>query len=558
MPRRRHHLAALVAGTLCAASVVTVFGSTPALAATPPVVTFTTVATGFVQPTEVTSTPALPGHVLVTERTGLVKIVDTTTGAASTYLDLTTVVNSVVGEQGLLGLAFAPDFAGTGRLYVTFTDATAALVLRRITVSNPTALNPGSVTSQDLLTVPHPAVGVHNGGSLAFDSAGRLLISTGDGGPGGVGGATPDPNLNGRNVNTLLAKILRIDVGPTCAAASYCIPVGNPFAAGGGSPEIWMTGVRNPWRIATDPATQQVFIADVGQDRWEELDVLPESSTGGDLEWSCREGLELFEPANPARCPSMPAQTPPVAPVTVMCHAAVTGCVPDDTAGSIIGGQVYRGSAYAALLGGAYVFGDYISGNVWTWSGGVRTRVGSLLHVTSFGLDPSGEMWATTFDPNLFDGNLVRLQATPGSTPPPVPPPASGGGGGGSSSGGGSAGSTPAVTAPVAPVVIPVSVPQPAVVVVARPARLLGVLVRTRKASATIRWQAPLANSPAVSYEYRYRVNGGAFGPWRSTGRSSLALKGLRGGKGYVVELRAVNVAGPGPVVRVRFTTMQA
>ena len=554
MPRRRSRLTALVTGAVCVAALVTGLVPSPALAATPPVVTFATVATGLFQPTEVTSTSAVPGHVFVTERTGLVKLVDTTTGVASTYLDLTAVVTSTIGEQGLLGLVFAPDFATSGRLYVTFTDATAALVLRRITVTNPAALTAGAVTSLDLLTVPHPAVGVHNAGGLAFDSAGRLIVSTGDGGPGGAGGVVPDPNFNGRNPNVLLGKILRLDVSAACAPLNYCIPATNPFATTGGRPEIWMTGVRNPWRISTDPATGQVFIADVGQDLWEELNVIPESSTGGDLGWSCMEGLVVFDQA---RCTSLPAATPAISPVTVMCHAAVAGCAPDDLAGSITGGLVYRGSTYASLLSGAYVFGDFVTGSVWTWAGGVRSRVGNLLNVTSFGSDPAGEIWATT-----LGGDLVRLQAVPGATPPPVTPPASGGGGGsssgGSASGGGSgAASTPPATVPVTPIVSPVSVPQPAVVVIARPTRLVGLVVRTHRVSATVRWPLTASATAPVTYQYRYRVSGGTFTPWRSTRQSPLSLKGLRGGTGYVLEMRAVNSSGPGPVARVRFTTMQ-
>jgi hypothetical protein len=359
-----------------------------------------------------------------------------------------------------------------------------------VTVPHPTAVTSGAATSEDLLTVPHPVNTNHNGGSLAFDTAGRLLVGTGDGGAGG------DPNDNARNTDRLLGKVLRLDVSRACAPLPYCIPAENPFASGGGRPEIWLWGLRNPWRTSVDPLTGLVYVADVGQDRWEELDIVPAGASGADLQWSCREGLEVF---NAAHCGATARQ---LAPVTVMCHPEeIAGCAPQDAAESVIGGQVYRGSRLAPRFRGVYIFGDYVTGNVWAWSGGVRTVVGSLPKVTSFGADNRGELWATT-----LDGDLVRLDLA----------------------------GAPAVAAP---------------------ARVVGLGARdVRSGRVALTWTAAVGGGPVIRYQYRYRATDGRFGAWRSVARTRVGIGGLRPGVRYVFSVRAVNSARPGPTASTRLT----
>jgi hypothetical protein len=480
----------------------------------------------------------MPGKLFVTERTGLVKLVDDATGvvAPNPYLDLTAVVNSAGGEQGLLGLAFSPDFATTGRLYVTFTDAAGALTLRRVTVSNPSALTAVSPAIEDLLSVPHPGATNHNGGSLAFDSAGRLLLGTGDGGGGG------DPSDNARNTAVLLGKILRLDVSKACAPLRYCIPASNPFAAVGGRAEIWLWGLRNPWRTAIDPTTRSFYVADVGQDRWEELNIVPETTAGADLQWSCREGLEQF---NVARCGAVATQ---IAPVTVMCHSAIVGCAPADRGASVIGGQVYRGSRFAAELTGAYVFGDFVSGNVWAWTGGGRSVISALPQVTSFGTDTHGELWATT-----LSGTLTRLELA-GAVSPPAPPAGTGGSGTvpppPPSSGGAPVATGPS-TDPPAPTTStqtpPTSTSTPAAAFVL-PVRVTGLRLRQTGASTAIASWVQLPSASGSRTQFRLRRGAHKFGPWRFVATSRVAIKGLHKGQRYRLQVRVLGQSTTGPV----------
>ena len=508
-----------------------------AVGATTPPLTFVTLTTGLVQPTQVLSTAAIPGVLFVTERRGVVRAVDEVSGAISSnpYLDLTSVVNSTGGEQGLLGMAFAPDFATSGRVYVTFTDAAGALVLRRITVSTPVTSSAGSAAGEDLLAVPHPGATNHNGGSLAFDRSGRLLLGTGDGGGAG------DQFDNARNTNVLLGKVLRLDVSSSCTV-KYCIPSANPFVGGGGLKEVWLWGLRNPWRTAFDLSTGLFYVADVGQDRWEELDVVPEASAGGDLQWSCREGPEQF---NAARCGSTATQ---ILPVTVMCHASVVGCLATDAGGSVTGGQVYRGQRLAASLAGSYVFGDFVTGNVWSWANGVRSLIASLPQVTSFGTDSQGELLATT-----LSGGLFRM--TIGTTlPATTPPPASGGGGGvvaptaPSASSGPAAPPAAAASLPtVATAAAAVSAPE-AAQAQAVPARVRGLHVRTLSPSTVAVSWTRLSDAPGARFQFRVQRASRPYGPWRTVTASPVTIRGLHKGLRSRLQVRALVDAAFGPV----------
>ena len=235
------------------------------------------------------------------------------------------------GERGLLGLAFAPDFATSRLLWVSYTRGDGALVVARFQAASATAATVSLRTRHQVLVVPHPTYANHNGGDIAFGPDGYLYLGTGDGGSGG------DPRNNAQNLRSLLGKMLRIDV--RCASTAYCIPRTNPYYTSTTvRREIFMAGLRNPWRWSFDTNGNQ-WIGDVGQNRYEEIDVIP-ARTGArrNLGWSCREGARTYKSA---RCSTKIAYT---APSLVMCHPdSVAGCRSTSAAEAIIGGYVYRG-----------------------------------------------------------------------------------------------------------------------------------------------------------------------------------------------------------------------
>lgn len=354
-------------------------------------VTFTTAATGLRQPVQAVSARDGSGRLFVVERAGTVRVWRAGSGVASRpYLDIARLVNSRGGEQGLLGLAFDPSFRSNGRLYVTYTRADGALVLARLTTPSPTrATAVDARTLRSLLVVPHPGATNHNGGSLAFGRDGYLLVGTGDGGGAG------DPRGNARNTRVLLGKVLRLDVRRACRPLAYCIPTSNPFRTGGGRPEIYLWGLRNPWRMSVDRGTGDLLIGDVGQDRWEELDRVPFGRGGRDLQWSCKEGRETFRAD---RCGGTVAARV-LAPFAVLCHPdGVAGCPAGQAAESITGGYVYRGSAFRTVLAGRYLAADFVTGLVFASDGGAAVRVGALRGVTGWGEDERGELFAVTYD----------------------------------------------------------------------------------------------------------------------------------------------------------------
>jgi glucose/arabinose dehydrogenase len=364
-----------------------------AVAAAAPVsslrVTTSQVRGGFSAPTQVTSGPDGRSRLFVVEQRGVVKAV--TAHTAKTYLDIRSRVRSS-GEQGMLGLAFSPRFRSDHRLYVTYTRSDGALVLARLTAKRPKAKRVRAKTLRTLLVVKHPTYSNHNGGSIAFGPDGYLYLGTGDGGGGG------NPFHTAGNLDSLRGKILRLDVSHACGKRRYCIPSTNPYRGKKpGKAQILHRGVRNPWRFSFDPSGR-LWIADVGQDKYEEVDVLPRGARGLDLGWSCREGKHAYDASQCRRGASY------VEPVIELGHSDVASS-PGMAAESITGGYVYRGSAYAALAAGAYVFGDWVTGNLWAYRDGVLARVGSLPQVTSFGEDDHGELYAVT-----SAGSLVRLR----------------------------------------------------------------------------------------------------------------------------------------------------
>lgn len=344
---------------------------------------------GFESPVLVTSANDNVNRLYVVEKAGRIRTVSggTITG---TYLDIRTIVSDS-GEQGLLGLAFAPDFATSRLFWVTYTNASGALVLARFQAATPAARSVSAATRRTVLTVPHPTYQNHNGGNIAFGPDGKLYLGTGDGGGGG------DPFANGQNLGSLSGKILRIDV--RCGSATYCRPSDNPYAGSSNrnAQLVWMRGVRNPWRWSFD-TNGVIWVGDVGQDKYEEVTYLPRNlQKGANLGWSCWEARTRF---NTARCSSSATYR---LPQIVVCHPSVSGdCTAGRTGESMTGGFVYRGSAHPGARG-TYVFADFITGKMWGYRAGDGwTPAHALGQVTGFGLSDSREIYAVTYDGGLY------------------------------------------------------------------------------------------------------------------------------------------------------------
>ena len=371
-----------------------------ALQAQTPVLTLTQVANITTTPSNKVTciTNCGDGRLFFTEAPGRIKFFDPYAGGvttATTFMDIVSRVKSTGNEQGLLGLAFAPDFATSGRFYVNYTNTTGVgnTTVSRFTISSANAGNPAS--EEILFTVTQPYSN-HNGGNIAFGPDGYLYIGMGDGGSGG------DPSGNGQNGATRLGKMLRIDVS---GATGYSIPPTNPFLAPGDNilDEIWAIGVRNPWRYSFDRLTGDLWIADVGQDVYEEVNYITAPDTGGqNYGWKCHEGLHAYSGAS---C-TVPNRTDPVFEYT---HGATNGC-------SITGGFVDRGNLYDALYG-RYFVTDYCSGRIWSLipngSGGVTSfdhGVYVTNKYTTFGEDAYGEVYIAE-----QTGKISRLTTAEGS-----------------------------------------------------------------------------------------------------------------------------------------------
>ena len=297
-------------------------------------------------------------------------------------------INISSSEQGLLGLAFHPHYEETGNFYVNYTDLNGDTVIASFSVSAEDAdrADPGS--AQQLLFIRQPFPN-HNGGEVAFGPDGMLYLGLGD------GGAANDPQSNGQSTSTLLGKILRIDVNE---GDPYAIPQDNPFAAGGGLQEIWAYGLRNPWRFSFDSLNGDLYIGDVGQNAWEEIDYLPAGSPpGANFGWDYREAAHQFEG-------SPPGELQLIDPVAEYSHSL--GC-------SVTGGMVYRGAALPEW-NGVYVYGDYCSGIVWgllkdasgAWQQGQLFDTDA--NITSFGVDETGEVYLAN-----HQGSVYRLDRNP-------------------------------------------------------------------------------------------------------------------------------------------------
>lgn len=333
------------------------------------------VASGFTKPLFLTHAGDGSGRLFVVEQAGRILLIKGGQVNPVPFLDIVSLVGSDANEQGLLSVAFHPNYTQNGFFFVDYTNKQGDTVIARYHVSdNPDTADPNS--AKILLTIDQPYAN-HNGGQLVFGPDGYLYIGMGD------GGAAGDPHNNGQTLNVLLGKILRIDVDK---GDPYGIPPDNPFAANGqGSPEIWSYGWRNPWRISFDRATKDMYIADVGQNQYEEVDVeLAGTSGGRNYGWRLMEGAHCFDPSS---CD--PASQGLVLPIAEYDHSQ--GC-------SITGGYVYRGSQFPAL-NGVYFYGDYCSGIIWAlrreangnWSKAQLMSSGQI--ISSFGQDEKGEVY---------------------------------------------------------------------------------------------------------------------------------------------------------------------
>jgi glucose/arabinose dehydrogenase len=350
---------------------------------------FEQVARGFQTPTLVTYAPDGSGRLFVLEQAGRIRIIQNGQTVREPFLDITRLVRSG-GEQGLLGLAFHPQYAQNGRFFVYYTaqNADNTIAEYRVT-SDPNRAEPNAV--QVLVAIPDFASN-HNGGMLAFGPDGYLYAGTGDGGGGG------DPRSNGQNTDALLGKLLRFDVN---GGSPYGIPPDNPFVNGGGRAEVWAYGLRNPWRFSFDRATGDLWIADVGQNAWEEINLQPAGSPGGlNYGWNTMEGAHCFSPRSGCNQDGL------VLPVAEYENSGQRGeC-------SVTGGYVYRGQQHPQMVG-AYYYADYCSGRVWAlaqdangaWTPTEIARVDA--RISSFGEDEAGEVYATGHG----DGVIYRLKA---------------------------------------------------------------------------------------------------------------------------------------------------
>ena len=313
------------------------------------------------------------GRLFVIEKTGRIRILENGQLFETPFLDITDRVGSSGNEQGLLGLAFHPQYSDNGRFFVNYTDVNGDTVIARFQVTDdPNTADPASEVK--LLGVDQPNAN-HNGGGLAFGPDGYLYAGLGDGGSQG------DPNENAENTGVLLGKILRLDVD---SADPYAVPADNPFGS-----EVWAYGLRNPWRFSFDKGTGDLYIGDVGGSQWEEIDFLPAGSAGGaNFGWDHREGAHEFEGGGPAGM---------IDPVAEYSHPE-GGC-------SVTGGYVYRGSL--PEWNGIYLYGDYCTGMIWgllNTNGAWQTQLlfDVDITITSFGQDEAGEIYLVSDNGGIF------------------------------------------------------------------------------------------------------------------------------------------------------------
>lgn len=385
---------ALVGAAACGSSspVDSAVHSSPAAAPAHVRIHWHTVVSGLSSPVSVTNADDGSGRLFVDEQGGVVRIVHSGHLLATPYLDISGEVTSG-GEQGLLSIAFHPHFAQHPKFYVAFTRSDGDLVVSSFKASSASANQLSPSTQRRILVVAHHGATNHNGGQIFFGNDGYLYVTTGD------GGGEYDYYKRADTRHNLTGKILRINVNQSCGTKHYCIPPSNPYARSNKfRREIIAWGLRNPWRASIDRPTNTLWIGDVGQDRYEEIDHVGIPAVH-DFGWSCKEGRAT---ENTAECGHRTI-TPPV---QVIPHSPGGNC-------AIIGGDVYRGKQYAAIAGGLYIYSDNCSGRVWGlkringhWR---NAQIGSVSGGPSgIGLSQSGALYVVTLDGVLHRASFSR------------------------------------------------------------------------------------------------------------------------------------------------------
>lgn len=361
----------------------------PSGAVVPPLVpamSLETFATGLASPLFLTHAGDDSGRVFVVEQRGRVQVFDASGNqGAQPYLDIASRV-VCCGERGLLGLAFAPDFESSGRLYLSYTGSGGTSRLERVVVDDPASNAPVVLSTEIILSQSQPFSN-HNGGMIAFGPDGMLYLGFGD------GGSANDPFNAGQNTDNWLGAMLRLDVS---GATGYMVPADNPFVYAPGLDEIWAYGLRNPWRFSFDRASGDLWIADVGQNLEEEVNWVSAASTGGEnYGWQVYEGNQVHD-ATEAEPTDRLTMTFPVATYQHGFDCSVTG------------GYVYRGAQAPALVD-MYLYADFCSGKIWHLIGKEGTYVSRLAvdtgHlVASFGEDEAGELYLVD-----LTGRIMRI-----------------------------------------------------------------------------------------------------------------------------------------------------
>jgi glucose/arabinose dehydrogenase len=360
--------------------------NTPPPVTTTPALTLAPFVSGLSNPVDFQIPDDGSGRIFIVQQSGAIRLVASGSLVSTPFLDIHTKVN-FDGEQGLLGLAFHPNYSQIPRFYVHYDSLSGGqietVVAEYQLSADPNQADPAS--ERILLTVNQP-FGNHKGGQIAFGPDGFLYIALGDGGSEG------DPLGNGQNLHTMLGKILRIDVDHADTGLQYAVPADNPFVGSGNVPEIWGYGFRNPWRFSFERGTGRLFVADVGQDRFEEIDLVQKGLNYG---WKTMEGAHCFNPSSGC---NMSGLTLPIAEY-------------DHSEGEVvIGGYVYHGTTIPTLVG-AYLLADFSNGKIWelTESSGTWTRTLLLTtgrNISSFGQDAAGEIYVVD-----YSGSVLKITA---------------------------------------------------------------------------------------------------------------------------------------------------
>jgi glucose/arabinose dehydrogenase len=361
-----------------------------------PQISVTPYQSGFTSPVHITHAGDASQRLFIVEQSGIIRIIKDNIVLTTPFLDIhERVLFPGSGEQGLLSVAFPPDYASKGYFYVYYTrlDGNNQTSRFHLKPGKPNEADP--LSEQPIILFNHPTYSNHNGGQLAFGSDGYLYIGTGDGGGGG------DPQGNAQNPASLLGKLLRIDV--EVGVDPYLVPTTNPYTQTVGyQGEIWALGLRNPWRYSFDRQTGDLYIGDVGQNTQEEVDFQPASSHGGEnYGWNTLEGNLCYNPSINCVPPALYAS-----PVAVYDHGTndSNGC-------SITGGAVYRGTTYPRLQG-TYLYGDYCRGKIWglKYSNGwhYRQMLDTNLSISTFGEDEAGNLYLA----DLSSGVIYQISDT--------------------------------------------------------------------------------------------------------------------------------------------------